>query len=75
VEAIVSKSFTRWTRHYTGGLLGGFGLGFMTGTWLSWPWFVAVILGSGICLIGGCLELSAEKKMEKEAALESAEQT
>lgn len=52
----------RLTRQYVAGILCGFGLGFMVGTWLSWGWHPAILIpGFLLIAVGSSLARVAQQ--------------
>jgi hypothetical protein len=58
--------FVRPTRQYVAGILGGFGLGFMTGSWVSGGWNpLLVIPGCTLIAIGGFLARADQQAQQE----------
>ncbi len=66
-----SCSWMKMTREYTGGILGGTGIGLMiTGLilqngWTDLPWILFFFLGSGSIVVGTTLARTGQRAREK----------
>jgi hypothetical protein len=56
----------RLTRQYVGGVCAGFGVGVVTGSWLSLGWHPFVVIpGFFLATVGGFLARAAQRTEEK----------